>query len=131
MKEIQEQITAVCGLDCAGCPLRKASLGDVEAAQSLVGWWKGEGWLKEGEGAAEILARGPLCLGCRGDRSAHWSPDCWILKCCVDEKGLASCHECDVFPCQRLTERAKESAGYAQALDRLQSMQAVLGCNQY
>ena len=46
---MNEKMIAVCGLDCAGCPIHKASLGDVEAAQLLVGWWKGEGWLKEDE----------------------------------------------------------------------------------
>jgi hypothetical protein len=40
---MNEKMIAVCGLDCGGCPNHKASLGDVEAAQLLVGWWKGEG----------------------------------------------------------------------------------------
>jgi hypothetical protein len=53
---MDEKMIAVCGLDCGGCPIHKASLGDVEAAQLLVGWWKGEGWLKEDEGVDEVLA---------------------------------------------------------------------------
>ena len=127
MYETEERIIAVCGLDCTGCPLRRASLGDVEAAQMLVGWWQAEGWLKEDEGVDVVLARGPHCLGCRGDRSKHWSAECWILQCCVDEKGLASCHECDVFPCERLFEWVQnpppgQGDKYEEALDRLRSM---------
>jgi len=119
---MNEKMIAVCGLDCAGCPIHKASLGDVEAAELLVGWWKGEGWLKEDEGVDEVLARGPHCLGCRGDRSAHWAANCWILTCCVDEKGLEYCYECEVFPCKRLSEWAGEREQYAEALKRLQQM---------
>ncbi|HQJ57363.1 MAG TPA: DUF3795 domain-containing protein [Caldisericia bacterium] len=44
------------------------------------------------------------CLGCRGDRKMHWSPDCWILECCVDKKKLEFCYECEDFPCDKLTE---------------------------
>ena len=120
--QTEERMIAVCGLDCAECGLYKASLGDVDAAQSLVGWWKGEGWLKEDEGVDEVLARGPHCLGCRGDRSKHWAAECWTLTCCVDQKGLTSCHECDDFVCDRLEKRAAENEGDAKALDRLRGM---------
>ena len=109
---------AVCGLDCTGCPLLKAAT-DEAAAQDLVGWFKHEGWIEEQEGAAEIMARGPYCQGCRGDRSIHWSANCWILKCCVDDRGLEFCYECEAFPCQRLTDWAKQNDQYTQALDRL------------
>ena len=52
----------------------------------------------------------------------HWSSDCWILRCCVDEKGHKFCYECDVFPCERLSERAEQNDHYGQALDRLKEM---------
>ena len=120
---VQEMI-AVCGLDCGPCPLRTASLGDRDAAELLVGWWRGEGWLKEDEGADEVLARGPHCLGCLGDRETHWAANCWILKCCVDDKGLDSCSRCDIFPCEKLSEWAKERNEYSVALERLQSLVA-------
>ena len=68
------------------------------------------------------MARGPHCLGCRGDRSAHWAESCWILKCCVDNKGLEYCYECELFPCARLSEWAEERNQYAEALKRLQQM---------
>jgi hypothetical protein len=122
VEETREQIIAVCGLDCILCPLRRASLGDIEAAQDLAGWWKKEGWLKEGEGVSEVLERGPHCQHCRGDRSVHWSPECWILKCCVDEKEIEFCYECDDFPCEQLSEWAKKETIYTEALNRLRSM---------
>ena len=124
-----EKMIAVCGLDCGACDIYKASHGDVEAAQNLAGWWKGMGWLKEDEGAEEVLARGPHCLGCRGDRSKHWSAECSLLACCVDQKGLTSCHECDGFVCERLEEWVQnpppgQGAKYQEALDRLRAKQA-------
>ena len=125
MKETEERIIAVCGLElhwvspAPGIARRQGSSPDAGR------WWHAEGWLEEGEGVDEVLARGPHCLGCRGDRSKHWSANCWILQCCVDEKGLASCHACDAFPCERLVEWSKESPEYAEALNRLQSMREV------
>jgi len=126
VEETKEQIIAVCGLDCTLCPLRRASLGDIEAAQGLAEWWKKEGWLKEDEGASEVLERGPHCQHCRGDRAVHWSPDCWILKCCVDDKGLEFCYECKDFPCGRLSDWAKENTSYTQALARMWQMREAL-----
>ncbi len=119
---MSKEMTAVCGLDCAACGLLKASLGDVQAAEGLAGWWKSEGWLAEHEGAAEVLARGPHCLGCRGDRATHWSANCWILQCCVDDRGLASCHEGDDFACERLVDWAAQNDGYTAALNRLRRL---------
>jgi len=121
LKSEKREIIAVCGLDCGPCDIRRAP-DDPEAAQRIVAWFEKEGWLKEDEGIAEVVGRGMYCKGCRGDRAVHWSPDCWILKCCVDEKGHTFCYECSEFPCERLSERARESDHYGQALDRLKQM---------
>jgi hypothetical protein len=80
------------------------------------------GWLNENEGKPQVIQRSMYCSGCRGDRSVQWSPDCWILKCCVDEKGLDFCYEYDVFPCEQLIEWSMENVQYTQALERLQRM---------
>lgn len=119
---MSENMIAVCGIDCTNCPLLKASRGDAQAAEHLAGWWRSEGWLKEDEGATEVLLRGPHCLGCRGDRATHWSANCWILKCCVDDKGLGSCHECGEFACEQLLEWAAQNDGYTEALNCLRRM---------
>jgi hypothetical protein len=54
--------------------------------------------------------------------SAHWAANCWILKCCVDDKELEYCYECELFPCGRLSEWAGEREQYAEALKHLQQM---------
>lgn len=119
MKE--STMIAVCGLDCGSCSIRTAPF-DADAAQELVIWFREQGWLEQDEGVSELLARGPYCEGCHGSRQVHWSADCWILQCCVDEKGLTHCSECEVFPCPRLVEWAKQNDGYAAALERLREM---------
>jgi len=112
---------AACGLDCGACPIRRMPF-DSEAAAEVVAWFKQEGWLKENEGAAEAIERSMYCQGCHGDRSHHWDAECWILKCCVDDKGLKHCSECDTFPCNRLLQWSGQNEGYAKALQLLREM---------
>jgi len=126
LKSKKKEMIAVCGLDCGPCEIRRAP-NEPDAAQRLVAWFKKEGWLKEDEGINEVIERRMYCRGCRGDRSVHWSPDCWILKCCVDEKGHEFCYECVSFPCERLSEWAKQSDDYSQALQRLKKMKEEHG----
>ena len=118
MLKSEGEMIAVCGLDCGSCDIRKAP-HDLEAAQRIVAWFKKEGWLKENEGINKVIERHMYCKGCRGDRSVHWSPDCWILKCCVDNKGHEFCYECSTFPCEQLSKWAKQSDHYGRAFDRL------------
>jgi hypothetical protein len=119
--EDQKRLIAVCGLDCTDCPLRLAHT-DAEAAQQILDWFRDQGWVSRGETVSGIMQRGPYCSGCHGDHSVHWSADCWILQCCVDGKGLSYCYECDLFPCQRLSDWADQSPRYSEALDRLHGL---------
>ena len=112
---------AACGLDCESCSIRRIPFDD-EALKECVVWFREMGWLKEGEGKAEILERGMYCNGCKGDRTVHWSISCAILECCVDQRNLSSCSECGEFPCQRLTAWSKTNDRYAEAFARLQKM---------
>jgi hypothetical protein len=68
--EATERLIAACGIDCTACPLRTADT-DPQSAQQLVGWFRSEGWLEEDEGTSQLMARGPYCTGCRGDRGVH------------------------------------------------------------
>jgi len=126
LKSTKKEMIAVCGLDCGPCEIRRAP-NEPDAAQRLVAWFKKEGWLKEDEGINEVIERRMYCMGCRGDRSVHWSSDCWILKCCVDDKGHEFCYECSMFPCERLSEWAKQSDDYGPALQRLKKMKEKHG----
>jgi hypothetical protein len=112
---------AACGLDCGECSIRKLPFDD-DAAAEVVAWFKKMGWLKGSEGVSEAIERSMYCKGCLGDRSLHWSDDCWILKCCVDEKGLRNCSECGTFPCDRLVEWSGQNDDYGRAFQRLSEM---------
>lgn len=121
MQQCRGRLIAVCGLDCTDCDIRKIPTDD-DAAQRMVGWFRSMGWLKEDEGVAEIIERSMYCQGCRGDRSVHWDAECGLLTCCVDDKGLDYCYECDDFVCDQLNEWVQQEARYAEALKRLRSM---------
>lgn len=122
MNQSAGAMIAACGLDCTGCNLFLAKT-DEKSAASLVEWFKQEGWLKAHEGAKEIMDRGPYCLGCHGDQSIQWSGgECWIRKCCVVDKGLKFCSECQQFPCAKLSDWSRQNARYTAAMDRLRLM---------
>ncbi|HDQ71532.1 MAG TPA: DUF3795 domain-containing protein [Chloroflexi bacterium] len=117
---------AACGLDCGSCEIRLAPT-DPDAARCVIDWFKHQGWLSEDEGLAEIIERGMYCNGCLGDRDVHWSSDCWILACCVDQRGLSHCSECEAFACDRLVEWSQQNDGYRDALTRLRELRAATG----
>lgn len=121
MTTLELKMIAACGLDCGGCDIYRVP-DDPDAARKVTKWFKEMGWLEEGEGVPEVTEKAPYCLGCQGDRKTHWSPDCWILKCCADDRGLDHCHECEGFPCDELVEWAGQNDNYGQALERLKEI---------
>ena len=118
-----------CGLDCETCDIHRLPFDEVSAGV-CVAWYREMGWLTDEEGVKEALARKMTCHGCRGDRSVHWSVreegTCWILECCVDQRGHKHCSECEEFPCARLIEWSKQNEGYARAFNRLEEMSGCL-----
>ena len=114
------EMLAACGLDCGPCPIRRIPF-DADAAEKMIGWFKQMGWLKESEGVAEAIEREMYCKGCQGDRSVHWSADCEILLCCVDEKHLQHCGQCAaLMRCDKLNAFASDGhAHHKEAVDRL------------
>jgi hypothetical protein len=107
-----EPMIAVCGLDCANeCGIFHAP-HDPELALRLTEHFRSQGY-------TDAQPDWFHCDGCRGDRTKHWSANCWILKCCVDDKGLEFCNQCEDFPCQRLEEWAGKNGRYTVALNRL------------
>jgi hypothetical protein len=107
-------MTAACGLDCGTCSIRRHPFDEAAAAE-IIPRYRTKGWLRENEGVAEAIARKMGCNGCHSERSAHWSADCWILQCCVDQKGLQHCAERAGFPCARLVEWSATDDSYGKA----------------
>ena len=114
------EMLAACGLDCGPCPIRRIPF-DPEAAAKMVGWFREMGWLKEAEGVAEVIERGMYCKGCQGDRSVHWTDNCTIMLCCVDEKHKQHCGECaELMSCDKLEAFASdEHVHHQEAVNRL------------
>jgi len=112
--EAKNDMIAVCGLDCGKCEILEASTNG-ELAKKISDWFKKER-------NTDVKVEDIYCQGCKGDKNKHWSPDCWILQCCVDEKGLEFCSECEDFVCEKLTEWAKGNERYENALNRLKQM---------
>jgi hypothetical protein len=108
-------VIAACGLDCTECDIRLAA-EDPEIARRTADWFGAELGI-------DLSLEDVRCEGCKGDRAKHWSPDCWILQCCVDDRGLEFCCECEDFPCQNLKEWAQGSERYSHALQRLERME--------
>lgn len=122
MGQNQPQMMAVCGLDCGACDIRLVPI-DQDAARRVVAWFHKMAWLEEDEGVAEIIERGMYCFGCRGDRSVHWTPDCPLLICCVDERGLEHCAQCDEFVCEKLEAFASDGQqSHKEAVERLKQV---------
>jgi hypothetical protein len=120
MVQTEGEMLAACGLDCGPCPIRQIPL-DAEAADEAIVWFKQMGWLQEAEGVAEAIERGMYCKGCQGDRSVHWSEDCEIMLCCVDEKHKQHCGQCaELMSCDKLEAFAKDDhAHHREAVHRL------------
>jgi hypothetical protein len=114
------QLIAPCGLDCSICPLQATTLSGGEPVGLFATLIK-LGAITKAEMPGEA-SQGLCCPTCRGDRVLQWSATCRIRQCCVDDKGLEYCSECDGFPCERLRDWAMSSTRCADALNRLHSM---------
>jgi hypothetical protein len=111
------QLTGACGYDCRECGIFRAPNNPSVAHEIVERFKKQRG--------TEIRPQDIHCLGCKGDRAKHWNPECWILECCVDRKGLEFCYQCQDFPCSRLNEWAKGDGRYEKALSQLKEMERL------
>lgn len=110
----ENQMMAACGIICSKCDIFQAT-NDPKIAQKIADWFKKERGI-------DVKPENVRCSGCKGDRTQHWSPDCWILQCGMDKKGLEYCYECEEFPCEKLVKWSKTGKGYGEALNRLKGM---------
>jgi hypothetical protein len=123
---MNEEMLAACGLDCGSCEIQLAPT-DPAAARVVVDWFRKQDWLSAEEGMAEVIERKMYCNGCLGPRDVHWSADCWILSCCVDQRGHDNCSQCEAFACDRLVQWSQQNEGYRAALDRLRALYVASG----
>lgn len=118
---MQDIEIAACGLICSNCSIKKVTFDD-KSAEEVYRWFLDMKWIGEDKTIKEFIDEAPYCKGCHGEKEKHWSYDCWILECCVNDKDLGNCSECKDFPCDRLIEWAKDDEGYSEALERLRKM---------
>lgn len=92
------KLAAACGLYCGACPVFKAT---------------------EDRALAEKIAQNmgiPIdrvgCRGCR-DEKGHiplmGEPVCPTYQCCVEQRGLQFCYQCQDFPCLKLAPAADKA----------------------
>ena len=109
MEESREWFFTPCGLDCSSCSIHLRTPEELNY------------WRKQKVDLDKIR-----CDGCRSDRKYnHWSPDCKILNCCVYERGLEFCFQCEDFPCKKIEEWGKEFKHHERAVKRLHEMKRI------
>ncbi len=98
-----------CGLDCYDCSIRLRTKEELNY------------WARQNVDLDKIR-----CDGCRSSRKKnHWSPNCEILQCCVYERKLEFCAECQDFPCDNIRDWAKEHKHHAEAVKRLEEIKNI------
>lgn len=107
-----------CGIDCDQCNLYRASF-DIKAAESLVKWFRKQGWIKPDENAEAVQKMGPFCSGC-WEKGVQWSDGCSLRSCC-ETKGIGSCGDCGEFPCGSYREWAENVPHHKKAMEELLS----------
>jgi len=112
-------LIAPCGIDCSTCSIYRAK-DEPEVMKEILDWFRNVR-------KVELSPEQVRCEGCLGDRAKHWSADCDILQCSVDNRKINSCSDCGDFPCDRLEKWAQHGPKYAKALDMLREMKAKRG----
>ena len=97
---------ACCGLDCGQCSIHLRTNEELD-------YWQ--------QKSVDLnLIR---CDGCRSAREGHhWSPECKILACCLDERGLDFCAQCSDFPCPIIEDFVEGVEHHARAVETLRKM---------
>ena len=117
---------AACGVNCAECASYKVTVeNDIEAAESLVDWYKSQGWIGENEGAEAVIKKNPICKGCHNiTDDCFWQCGCGNIdfRICCEEKQINHCGECNDFPCENYTEWVSWHDSHKKAMEYLLSL---------
>jgi hypothetical protein len=117
-----ENVSA-CGIDCRSCDMLRLPY-DKAVQDKILPWYRSNKWMAETDGLKEALDKGMYCKGCNVDQEHFWSKGCKLAKCCLDEKKLKNCSECNKFPCPELVEWSKRDTRYTNALNYLTELRA-------
>lgn len=110
---------AACGIDCSECDVYKAQ-HDIKVAESLVEWFKGQGWIEADEDVNAILKMMPLCKGC-WESDVPWCGDCEVRECCTN-KELDNCSRCNDFSCEMYKKWVNNLDHHVKAMEYLHSI---------
>jgi len=99
--EVKPELIGPCGLYCGVCAIYIAQRdNNLKFKERLVklyqGGVPGKGVLP---GSENLTVDDIHCGGCMSDDLFMYCKECNIRDC-VQEKGIAGCHECDTFPCE-------------------------------
>lgn len=114
---VYEHISA-CGIDCRTCDIMRLP-HDQKVQDKILPWFRSNKWLAESEGIKEAIEKRMYCKGCNVDQDYFWSKGCKLARCCLDDKKLKNCSECDTFPCAELVEWSRKDERYTTALNYL------------
>lgn len=84
-----EKFISCCGLDCATCDARIATLNDDNEMRAKTA----ENWQKQFN-APSIAIESINCLGCRQDEVLFGHCSTCKIRLCVKAKGFETCGEC-------------------------------------
>ena len=92
----EKNLIAPCGNFCGACDLYRCAANADRAGQERLA----EHFRKHHDPNAQ--ADWMACVPCRENIEKCWSNDCKVFHCCVKEKGLDFCSNCENFPCDLL-----------------------------
>jgi hypothetical protein len=108
---------AVCGLNCAKCPIYQAYHShDTEFQRRISN--------KISSDTFKYPPEQIKCDGCHGDPALHWSPEC-TFKPCAAERGHTYCFECDSFPCKKLESFAGNIPHHKRTIENMKRMREM------
>ena len=114
---------AACGIDCSICAQYKVTVEhDLNAAESLLEWFKGQGWIGKNEGGEAVMKKAPLCKGCWNiTEDCFWKCGCGSkdFRICCNEKQISHCGECNDFPCEQYKKWVDWHESHKKAMEYL------------
>jgi hypothetical protein len=115
IKREMEKLIACCGLNCAGCEARIATINDNDDLRCKTA----EKWMTI-YNATDITPEMINCTGCRepGVKIGHYE-QCEIRKCVIS-KSFQTCADCDIMEKCELVANIHKHA--PEALDNLRSL---------